>query len=166
VGPSGAGKDTLIRAARERLGPSYVFPQRTVTRPRDPLGEDHLTEDAESFAALEQAGAFMLSWRAHGLAYGVPASIAADLDAGRHVVVNVSREAVADARQRFAPVKVLLVTAPPDTLRERLEARKREGATDVAQRLARAPDVAADALIVNDGQLDLAIETFLAALKG
>lgn len=166
VGPSGAGKDTLIRAAHARLGPPYVFPRRTVTRPRDPLDEDHVTEDAESFAARERDGAFALSWRAHGLAYGIPASITADLEAGRHVVVNVSREIVEHVRTRFAPVRVLLVTAPPDTLRGRLDARGREDATDVAQRLARVPDVDADALIVNDGALDLAIETFLDALKG
>ena len=166
VGPSGAGKDTLIRAARATLGPPFVFPRRTVTRPPDPSGEDHVVEDAESFAARERAGAFALSWRANGLAYGVPASIAADLEGGRHVVVNVSRDIVERARARFAPVKVLLVTAPPGLLRERLDARGREDAPDVAQRLTRAPNVAADATIVNDGPLDLAVATFLAVLKG
>lgn len=166
VGPSGSGKDTLIAAAREQLGPRYLFPRRAITRPKDAGGEDHVAEDTASFEACERAGNYALSWRAHGLAYGIPASIASDLARGKHVVVNVSRAVVGAARAQFAPVRVILVTAPPDVLRARLLARGREDKAAVAERLDRAATVEADAVVVNDGPLETAVAAFLAALKG
>jgi phosphonate metabolism protein PhnN/1,5-bisphosphokinase (PRPP-forming) len=166
VGPSGAGKDTLLRAARERTGADFIFPRRTITRPADPADEDHLAEDVASFDARERAGDFALSWRAHGHAYGIPSAIAADLAQGRHVVANVSREVIEDARKRFAPVRVILITAPPDVLAARLAARAREGDHDVTARLTRRREIEPDATIVNDAAPETAIEAFLAVLKG
>ena len=166
VGPSGSGKDTLIAAARERLGAGYVYPRRTITRPADAGGEDHLAETAAGFEARESAGDFALTWRAHGLTYGIPASIDEELARGQHVVVNVSRTAVPEARKRFAPARVVLVTASPDTLRTRLVARGREDADALVERLERAPPVDADVIIMNDGALHTAGDAFVDALKG
>ena len=166
VGPSGAGKDTLIRAARARLDARFVFARRVITRPDDPDGEDHVAEDAASFETRASAGAFALSWRAHGFAYGIPATIASDLERGKHVVVNVSRDVVEEARARFAPVKVILVKAPPDVLRARLAARGREKESDIGARLTRTREVAPDVIIVNEGAPEAAIDALLIALKG
>ena len=71
VGPSGAGKDTLIAAGRAALGedPRFVFPRRVVTRPAVAALEDHESVSPEAFAAARQAGAFALDWEAHGLCY-------------------------------------------------------------------------------------------------
>ena len=73
VGPSGAGKDTLLAHARTALAadPHFVFVRRVVTRPPGPF-EDHDTMSETEFARREAEGAFALSWRAHGLLYGVP----------------------------------------------------------------------------------------------
>jgi phosphonate metabolism protein PhnN/1,5-bisphosphokinase (PRPP-forming) len=166
VGPSGAGKDTLIAAARAALDARFAFPRRTITRPADPDGEDHEAVDAATFAARERAGAFGLSWRAHGLAYGIPASIAAELERGTHVVANASRAVVDAARARFASVRVVLVTAPAEVLRGRLQSRGREAETAIDERLGRVQDVAADCVIVNDGAPETAVRAFLAVLKG
>ncbi len=166
VGPSGAGKDTLIAAARERLTNGYSFPQRTITRPATPGGEDHIVQDAATFEANERAGTFALAWRAHGVAYGIPASIEGELARGRHVVVNVSRTIVPDARRRFGPARTILITAPPNTLRTRLVARGREHGDAVHSRLDRAPAVEADTIIVNDGPLQTAVDALVQALKG
>lgn len=165
VGPSGAGKDTLIAAARAKLDARFAFPRRVITRGADP-SEDHEAVDAQSFEARERAGAFALSWRAHGLAYGIPASIAAELERGNDVVANVSRAVVADARRRFPNVRVILVTAPSDVLRARLAARGREAGEAIDARVERSVDVAADAVVVNDGALENAVQAFVAALKG
>lgn len=168
VGPSGAGKDTLIDAAR-MTRPDLAFPVRTVTRPDTPGGEVIDSVRSEVFVQLEAADGFALSWRAHGLAYGVPAVIADTLAAGQSVVVNVSRSVIAAARERFQPCRVVLVTASLEVLAERLAARGREDASGIAWRLERAdymapagPDVT---VIRNEGDLDAAVAAFLAALQ-
>lgn len=166
VGPSGAGKDTLIAASRDRLPDGYVFPRRTITRPALPGGEDHLAESMAAFEIQERAGAFALTWRAHGVAYGIPAAIEADLARGTNVVANVSRTVVQVAKARFRPAHVILVTASPAILAARLHARGRESDEEIDERLDRAPPVAADTVILNDGALEPAVEAFVTALKG
>lgn len=167
VGPSGAGKDTLIDAAR-RVRPDILFVRRCVTRPAGAGGEDHEPISPEAFEAQAAAGGFALWWRAHGLGYGVPRAIETALAQGRHVMANVSRGVVADARARFSPVRVLLIDAAPEALRARLAARGREPPGDAANRLARAGDEAlrleGAVRIDNGGPLGAATGAFLAAL--
>ena len=117
VGPSGAGKDTLLRLAREALAgdPRYVFPRRLVTRPPS-VHEDNEAIGEADFSAGEAAGRFALSWRAHDLGYALPAASAALARAGHVVVCNVSRRVVAEARRRLPAVTVVEVTAPPEVL--------------------------------------------------
>lgn len=170
VGPSGAGKDSLMAGAKQALAedPRFHFARRVVTRPAQPGAEDHDSLDDASFAAQAAAGAFLLHWQAHGLQYGVPADLAMRRAAGCAVVVNVSRAVIDAARQRLGPVGVVVVTAPPDILAARLAGRGRESAEDIRQRLIRAaadlpsgPDVR---LVSNDGDLAQGIAAFSAAL--
>jgi len=170
VGPSGAGKDTLIEGAREALAGDrrFVFPRRVITRPAEAGGEEHEAMSPVEFAAAETAGAFALSWGAHGLRYGIPSGIDAELARGRHVVVNVSRSILAEARRRYRPLAIVEVTAPVEVLAERLAARGREGAADIAQRLARSGAVAVtgkDVIrIETTGTVEESLRKFLAAL--
>jgi phosphonate metabolism protein PhnN/1,5-bisphosphokinase (PRPP-forming) len=166
VGPSGAGKDTLINAARARLPTSmFVFPRRTITRSAG-AGEDHMPIDLATFETRERSGAFALSWRAHGLAYGIDVAIVEALASGKHVVANVSRAIVAEARVKFDPVRVIEITASPATLAARLEARGREQRSEIEDRLSRRSDTPADITIVNDAALAQAVEKFTTALQG
>lgn len=139
VGPSGAGKDTLIAHAQSvcRNDPDVVFPRRVVTRPAS-SAEDNDTLSAEDFVKAAADGAFALWWRAHGHHYGIPASIDADIGSGRVVVCNVSRAIIPVARERYAGVSVVLVTAPAEVLAVRLAARARSSDGALAGRLARA----------------------------
>lgn len=168
AGPSGAGKDTLIGAARSMLEPAgaHLFPRRAITRPASDDAEDHIAMGESTFQASERAGQFALSWRAHGLAYGVPASIEGALDRGTHVVVNVSRSVVAAARVRFAPARAIEVTAAPGILAARLTARGREGEAEIGPRLTREGVFDPDVVVTNDGPLYAAVAQFLAALRG
>lgn len=168
VGPSGAGKDTLIDAARAAR-PDIHFPHREITRRPDAGGERLVSVSAAEFAAREAAGEYLLSWHAHDLAYGVPIEAGAALAQGRDVVVNVSRAVVAEARSRLQPVQVLSILAREENLAARLTARGREGPAGIRARLARAglaepegPDVTT---IRNDGPLEVAVAAFLAALQ-
>lgn len=140
VGPSGAGKDTLIDVARLHFADDrrVVFVQRAITRPVDAGGEAHLPMPPDVFDASERAGAFALSWRSHGLAYGIPGTIAVDLGAGRVVVANVSRGVMAAANEICRRRVVVHVTAQADVLAQRLAARGREQGDTIEGRLKRA----------------------------
>ena len=165
VGPSGAGKDTMLGLARQALAgdPRFRFVRRVITRPAAAGDEDH---EAVSDAVFEQR-AFMLQWRAHGLRYGVPVDVMNDLRRGVAVVANVSRTVIAEAATRF-PTRVIEVTAPADILAGRLASRGRETAVDVAKRLARdvmIPDHVSVDTVVNDRTPAEAADRFIAVLN-
>ena len=169
VGPSGAGKDTLLNAARAALAssPGFVFPRRVVTRQTVAALEDHDSVSEAEFAAASAAGAYALSWSAHGLSYGLPARLIDDLKAGRTVVFNSSRAMVAEAQAKFPGTRVVLVEATPEVRARRLGGRGRENEAEIAARLAREVTVALPGAIRvdNSGPLDSGIAAFLAALR-
>jgi ribose 1,5-bisphosphokinase len=62
IGPSGAGKDSLLQAARERLGErGCEIARRVITRSAEALGEDAVAVTPAAFAEQERAGAFAMS---------------------------------------------------------------------------------------------------------
>jgi ribose 1,5-bisphosphokinase len=160
VGPSGAGKDTLIGLARTLCSddPRIVFPRRIVTRLAS-AAEDHDTVTSVEFVAAIGQGAFAFWWEAHGLKYALPVGIDAELRSGNTVVCNVSRAVVASLRARYANLTVVLVTAPKEVLLARLAARGRESGGDVAGRVDRAAaavdDLKPDTLIENIGDPEI-----------
>ena len=162
VGPSGAGKDTLLAAAQQALAddPRFRFVRRVITRPADAGGEAHEAVTPDEFARRE----FALQWHAHGLSYGIPADAVTD---GDIAVANVSRTIIADASRRF-PVRVIEVTAPSHVLAARLASRGRESVTDVAQRLARSvamPSHVTVETVMNDASPEEGVARFIAALN-
>jgi ribose 1,5-bisphosphokinase len=169
VGPSGAGKDTLLDAARRALegDARFRFVRREISRPATAGGEAHLEVDFSSFAARRDAGRYALHWEAHGLGYGIVADIADDLAAGRIVIASVSRTVIADAAERF-PVRVLEITAPASLLAERLRERARESEADIVARLTRMVPLAdgiENVVILNDGTPEEGAARLIAALR-
>ncbi|MEW6704110.1 MAG: phosphonate metabolism protein/1,5-bisphosphokinase (PRPP-forming) PhnN [Pseudomonadota bacterium] len=154
VGPSGAGKDTLLKRWRERLAPAAPlhFARRLITRPADPLGERHEPVTHAQLQALRASGALAFEWQAHGLAYAVHREALAPLGRGEWVVLNGSRDHLPTLRAQAPGCRVVEVTAPPALLLARLQARARESADALQARLRRetAP-VQPDLTLVNDG---------------
>jgi len=172
VGPSGVGKDTLVDGAKAIVAPSqrFFFPARTITRPSDAGGEDHIATTKAEFQARESSGDFLLSWRAHGLCYGINADTTdAARRHGQAVVANVSRGVLDCARNRLQPVRIISVTASADAIRTRLQARGREDAADIEARIARATayDVSGGDVIpvLNDGSPEDGIARMVEALE-
>ncbi len=169
VGPSGAGKDTLIAGAKVALADrqDFRFPRRVITRPYDAGGEDHVAVSDQEFAGLSATGEFLLEWAAHDLRYGIPVSIREDITTGRTVVINVSRGVLSDARQHFEALRVIHVTAPTRVLASRLAERSREHAEAIQSRLARQVELPRDLDIIdfdNTAPLRDAIAAFTALL--
>jgi ribose 1,5-bisphosphokinase len=158
VGPSGAGKDTLLRLAQAACADDHdiVFPRRVVTRASS-SDEDNIALSPDEFARARDHGDFAVHWDAHGHSYALPLEINDDIRAGRAVVANVSRTVIAALRQAYANVVVVAITAPPDVLAQRLAARARNTDGSIADRLARSVDDAsakADVTILNAGSAD------------
>lgn len=165
VGPSGAGKDTLIAGALA-AAPALRLVRRVITRPGDAGGEDFEGVTEADFAVRKARGEFALDWDAHGLRYGIPH---AQVTAPGTVIFNGSRAALPQAQARFPGLRVVLVTAPDAVLAARLAARGRETAEDIRARLARAaftlPDGIKAVTVVNDGTPEQGVARFLAALQ-
>jgi len=172
VGPSGAGKDTLMDAARAGLAgdPGYRFARRLITRPAMAGAEDHDSCDEAAFRAIEADGGLALRWQAHGLSYGIPVAELSGIDAGAVVIVNVSRAAIAVAEQLADRVVVLNITAPVAVLAQRLAARGRETEADIAARLKREAPLTAEraeiVTILNDRSVAESSGELLAVLRG
>ncbi|NDW04816.1 phosphonate metabolism protein/1,5-bisphosphokinase (PRPP-forming) PhnN [Jiella pacifica] len=139
VGPSGAGKDTLIRlAARHFAGDErFHFARRFVTRKADPDAEDHAELDETEFERRREAEGFALAWRAHGLGYGLDCSLLARIADGQTVIANISRRQIAEAAAVFPRLAVAHVTVPRPLLVERIIRRGREDRAGAIARVER-----------------------------
>jgi ribose 1,5-bisphosphokinase len=167
VGPSGAGKDTLLAEAA-RQAPWLCVARRAITRPADAGGEDHEALTTAEFARRAAAGDFAVSWEAHGLSYGI--SNREVLRAGgKPLLFNGSRAALPAALKAFPDLKVILVTAPPEVLASRLAKRGRESRTDIEDRLKRAgfdlPEGITPLVVVNDASVEAAVTRLLALVE-
>ena len=138
-GASGVGKDTVLSGARSALASRHdiLFVRRTITRPADAGGEDHEAVTEQQFVQLERDGAFCLSWRAHGLAYGVPSTVTGELADGCTVVCNISRAAALLAAGTFPNFALIEITADPAIIAARLAARGRETQHEILLRQTR-----------------------------
>lgn len=168
VGPSGAGKDTILARLKSLLpARHFVFPSRIISRPAD-HNEPSLFLAAEEFPAARERGEFLIDWEAHGLAYAIPASARQDIEQGRHVIANLSRAVPQLLRMKGLPVLVVHVTARAEVLEQRLRLRGREFDTDQQARLARGDaldrDVEADIRIENNGAVETAVSALMDAL--
>jgi ribose 1,5-bisphosphokinase len=139
VGPSGAGKDTLMREAGKLLAArtDIRFARRVVTRTADHALEDHDMLDDAAFRQAAARDEFCLSWQAHGLSYGLPRGLQGEIQAGCIVVANISRRAIADAARVFPVMDVIEIIARPEIRAQRLANRGRETAESIGERIAR-----------------------------
>jgi len=158
-GPSGAGKDSVIASARQAVSSrkDIVFARRVVTRAVQ-AGSDHDPVTESDFLSLVRSGGLHWHWHAHGFYYGIAQHYAADVQAGRLVVVNGSRAHVKDLPPS-PDVRVVQIIADPDRLAARLMQRGRDTSSAVAERLARNrrfTSMKADRVIVNDAELAVA----------
>lgn len=170
IGPSGAGKDSVLHTLRQTWpgAAKTHWARRTITRPFHPDGEQHEAVDVGEFDQLRAQGAFALHWEANTLHYGVRSTELAPLDHGRCVFVNGSRGHLPALLARWPGATVVHISAPTDVLTQRLAARGRETPQDIAARLRREVSMALPAnhiAIQNDGPLQGAADTLAQRLN-
>ncbi len=138
-GPSGAGKDTLVEALRERRE-SLRYSISVTTRPARPDerdGEHYFFVSPEEFERLRESG-LLLEWREYGgNLYGTPrAYVEGCLTDGYDVIAKPEVNGALAIKAAY-PDAVLIFLVPDrfSHLRERLLARRSETNEEIARRL-------------------------------
>lgn len=141
MGPSGSGKDSLLRALHDRLGPDdrVIVAHRYITRDAD-ANEASVPLSPDEFARRAGLGCLALHWRSHGLHYGIGLEIEQWMARGLKVIVNGSREYLPHAVARYPELCAVHVRVKPEVLAARLRQRGRESEDAIARRLARATE--------------------------
>ncbi|QHE90861.1 phosphonate metabolism protein/1,5-bisphosphokinase (PRPP-forming) PhnN [Pandoraea fibrosis] len=142
MGPSGAGKDSLLAYARERIGTAspvgttVLFAHRYITRaPSD--GENHVALTHAEFAVRHSLGCFALDWTSHDCRYGIGIEIDAWLAAGANVVMNGSRAFLEQAVHRYGErLHLVEIRVDPVVRAQRLASRGRETGDALDKRVA------------------------------
>jgi ribose 1,5-bisphosphokinase len=170
MGPSGAGKDTLLSLARPILAADgFAFAHRYITRPPFADDENFVSLDMTEFAARRSAGLFAFDWQARGVCYGIGREIEQWRAAGLTVVVSGSRANYVTGAPGRAGAIPVLVDAARQIIALRLASRGRESATEIASRMNRADAYEIDApglvRIDNSGLLNAAVSAFVSALR-
>lgn len=170
VGPSGAGKDTLLGLARAACADdgNIVFPRRVITRQAS-ASEENEEVSIGTFQEALTRGDYAMHWEAHGHRYALWRAIDDDIRAGRTIVANVLRTVIGTMRRAYADVTVVLITAPPNVLAERIAMRARSSDGMVENRLRRTVEDASAApnvTIVNVGTAEYHARQLVRIIKG
>ena len=170
VGPSGAGKDTLLGVAKAACADdrTVVFPRRVITREAS-ASEDNDEVSIGTFQEALARGEYAMHWEAHGHCYALSRAMEDEIRSGRTVVANVSRTVIGAARRAYADVVVVLITAPPNVLAERIAMRARSSDGMAENRLRRTVEDASavpDVTIVNTGSAEYHARQLVRVIKG
>jgi len=170
VGPSGAGKDTLLGVAKAACADdrTVVFPRRVITREAS-ASEDNDEVSIGTFQEALARGDYAMHWEAHGHCYALSRATEDEIRSGRTVVANVSRTVIGAARRAYADVVVVLITAPPNVLAERIAMRARSSDGIAENRLRRTVEDASavpDVTIVNTGSAEYHARRLVRIIKG
>jgi len=165
-GPSGVGKDTIIRALRARpRDPDYHYVVTCTTRARRPGEIDGVSYhfmSTKDFLTLRDSGGLLEANQVHGNWYGTPrAQVRQALAAGHDVILKIDVQGAQQIKERI-PNALLVFVVPPsmEALFGRLRARATETADELGLRqrnaaieLARQEDY--DYVVINEtGQVE------------
>jgi guanylate kinase len=174
-GPSGVGKDSVLRGLKERdLDMHFVV--TATTRPRreeETQGVDYFFLSKDEFARMIELDELIEYAIVYNDYKGIPKQqVRAALASGQDVILRVDVQGATTIR-KLAPEAVLifLTTESEAALVRRLKARQTETAENLSLRIATARQelkraAEFDYLIVNaDGRLDETIDTVIAIIR-
>ena len=143
-GPSGVGKDSVLRYLKE-LGRNWHFTVTATTRaqrPGEEEGVDYLFTDRDTFHQMVREGGFLECAQVYGNWYGVPKSQVKDaMDNGMDVIMKTDVQGAATIKD-LAPGGIFIFLMPPSPreLERRLRERKTETTPDLELRIRTAMD--------------------------
>lgn len=163
VGPSGVGKDSLLKFAKNSLENEVNFVNRYITR-RPDLNESNFYVDDYAFEILKHNSFFISSWYAHNNFYGIAKS---SIKSGLNII-SISRAKIKDFENFSNSVFTINISVPKEILKERLENRGRETSLEIEKRLKRSYEkIDANNLMEFDNTkpLDQSAKEFISLLR-
>ncbi len=138
TGPSGAGKDSLLKMAGKHFkdDKQVYFAKRYITRSPD-SNEQNYYLDKKGFSLLQEHDFFISSWQAHGNSYGIGRSEFSKICGNSLVIISISRTKIADFENLFPDVTTLCIQVEESVLKNRLVTRGREDSSAIESRLRR-----------------------------
>ena len=161
-GPSGVGKDSIIKILRDIFPDVHIAVTATTRerRPGEAHGVDYFFYDSGYFEQLREAGEFLESALVYGQWYGVPKhSVRHAVERGQDVFVKVDVQGAATIREQ-TPNAVFIFVSPSSSteLLHRLRTRKTDDPEVLIRRVRAAEQELARAAefdyVVFNGQSD------------
>ncbi|MBE3561309.1 MAG: guanylate kinase [Ktedonobacteraceae bacterium] len=172
--PSGTGKDTVIKALKERGMDFHVVASVTTrpARPGESEGNPYYFVSQDTFEHMVAHNELLEYANVHGNWYGQPIrQIREHLQAGRDVLLKIDVQGAATVRQKVpGAIFIFLVPGSIEELAERLTSRQTETEAQLRRRLLDAHKELAqweryDYVIENrQGQLDAAVDRLRAIM--
>jgi len=137
VGPSGVGKDTLLKHLKMHQYSSKqpIVAHRYITRPVGEGNENHIELAEFDYYRRKEADLFLFDWQSNGYLYAVGREVKKWVKLGNDVIVNGSRRYLQTAREIYPSLIPIWMTVSEDVLRQRLLERGRESEEQIEQRI-------------------------------
>ncbi|UCG90020.1 MAG: hypothetical protein JSU57_06035 [Candidatus Heimdallarchaeota archaeon] len=172
VGISGSGKDTIMRKASDNLFIEEIpvnILRRDITRSPDKT-EESLYVSEEEFLIKKSREEYALSWYVYNNWYGCPRTLLeVPLQRGEVVLVNVSRNILSEARDKYPESKIVLIDVPINIAEKRIKTRGRETDYLLNERQirmhAKIDMLPPDKVVQNDSDLEKAVNELTDYLK-
>jgi len=174
-GPSGVGKDSVIREMKSRSLPLHFVVTATTRPPREEEveGRDYLFISKERFAEMIDQGELLEYAVVYGDCKGIPKSqVRQALASGHDVIMRVDVQGAATVRRLCSQaLLIFLTTRNEEELERRLKARRTESPEELMLRIATARQEMQrldefDYVVVNrDNHLSDAVANILAILE-
>lgn len=175
AGPSGAGKDTLIRKALQKVEDIHYSVSATTRPPREGEveGRDYYFLSDDEFDRLAAQGALLESEEVFGKRYGTLRSeVETATASGKNILLELDVKGALNVKSKMNDAVLIFIMPPSlEELESRLEKRRldKEGdiklRTDIAPREMEIGRNSFDVIIVND-DADKATEKLASVLRG
>ena len=97
--------------------------------------ENHVELSEFDFARRKDAGFFLFDWESHGFKYAIGKEARKWVKEGQNVIVNGSRNYLAQAREEYKKLIPIWMTVSEEILRQRLIQRGRESDEQIEARI-------------------------------
>jgi len=174
-GPSGVGKDTVIKGLKERKARLHIVVTATTREPRldEVDGVDYFFMSKDEFAEMIEQDELLEYAVVYNDFKGIPkAQVRQALESGQDVVMRVDVQGAATLREIYPDVLLIFLTVrDEEELKNRLIQRKKDKPEEIKLRIATARHELKrirefDYMVVNrEDRLDETVETILAIIR-